>query len=211
MGKTNLDELVLSGNLTAANIAASGTLEYDSLAVTGDATVGGTLEITQGVSAAQVSSSGDVLAIGDIVANGELRAYDNVTFGEVANPVTVTVNGTISAASLSTTGDVTVGDDLTVTGDTELTGTLTALNDVTIGAEGALKTLLINGDIETSGIIIQSTLTLSGAPNMSGITDAHFAVTTANATDETSAIALANANKAAINKLVKYLRTGSTT
>lgn len=184
MGKTNLDELELSGGLTAEsivaeNITASGTLEYDSLAVTGDisgatitttgnGTIGGALTVTQGLSAVQVSSSGDILAAGDIVANGELRAYDNVTFGEAESTVDVDING-----GLTVTGDATAA-------------TLTTTGKVTVGGN----------------------LQIEGDPIFNGILPEIFGTEEDDATDEATAIALVNDIKAKYNLLLTYLQYG---
>jgi fibronectin-binding autotransporter adhesin len=160
MGKTNLDELELSGNLTAANITASGTLTYDDLAVTDDATVGGDLAVTGGA-----------------------------TVG----------------TTLGVTGNTTIGGTLGVTGATT-TAAITTSGDVTVGSVGTPKNLTV-----TNNTTIGGNLTLGGDTVFENITDATFAVTTADATDEGTAVTLVNDIKAKYNALITYLRTGSTT
>lgn len=138
---------------------------------------------------------------GKLVAPSITNEYTDIAVSGDADIVgDVTAGGSATLGSLVVTEATTVGTTLGVTGKStlasvEVTGATTV--GTTLGVTG-VSTL-------TGGAVVPT----GGAVKVEDITDLTFAVATEDATDEASAVALANDIKAQYNALITYLRTGA--
>lgn len=134
-------------NVSAVSLAElQANNSFASISVTGNATVGGNLEVDGTLTAA----SGEY--------TGTLTVDGNLTAASAAVTGNASVGGALALASASSTGDVTVGGKLTVTGETDLNGAIdingTALADYIASLIPALTAIagnLIVTNVSTSG------------------------------------------------------------
>ena len=127
------------------------------MTVAGDASIGGDLNVTGGISAATLATTGDATVGGDL----------NVT-GDTTLTGLLTANGGITTTTLTTSGDASVGGDLAVTGDTTLTGLLTANGGITTTTLTTSGDASVGGDLAVTGDISGATLTTTGDATVGG-------------------------------------------
>lgn len=149
-GEAAIDPLTGTVHLTPANFAPGGGTpgEFASLAVTGNATVGGTLAVIGATTAAALSCT-------------TLAASGAVTCGTTLGVTGATTMTAASCTTLAASGAVTCGTTLGVTG----ASTLAATSCTTLAASGAVTcgtTLGVTG-ASTLAAVACTTLAASGA------------------------------------------------
>jgi hypothetical protein len=139
----------ISGGLTV-----TGGTSTDTLAASGNSTVGGTLAVT-GATTLHGLTSGAITATGGVAAGGPLTATNGTfsgtlgvtgtsTLGTVnAGPVTST--GAVSGTTLGASGNATVGGTLAVTGASTFTGAVTVPTAVAANQPATLAQVQIAG------------------------------------------------------------------
>jgi len=175
---------------TVSNLAATGTAD-----VTGDATVGGTLDVTGDTTVSNLTATGTADVTGDATVGGTLDVTGDTTVSNLAATGTAdvtgdaTVGGTLDVTGDTTvsnltatgtadvTGDATVGGTLDVTGDTTVsnlaaTGTADVTGDATVGG-----TLDVTGDTTVSNLTATGTADVTGDATVGGTLDVTGAVT----------------------------------
>lgn len=174
-------KLDVTGNIQGADITATGALNGDSLNVTKNATVGGTLGVT-----------GDISTDGSVTAKGGLSAANGkfTVDGATGN---ATVYGTLKSKGNFSVGDA---DQFTVdaaTGNVVSKGKITSekakigaveiANDGTITGVKAITTdtltvnngFITNGNIESKGLKVNGNAEITGTLGVTGaVTGASF-------------------------------------
>ena len=146
-------KLDVTGNITGADITASGALKGSSLNVTKNATVGGTLGVT-----------GDISTNGSVTAKGGLSAANgNFT-------VDGTTGDTTLKGKLDVTGDTTLKGKLDVTGKATLKDELQVDKKATFGSAAGSQTVINGGDITADGQLNAKSARIGGV-NGVGISD----------------------------------------
>jgi len=147
-------------------LSSSGASTLNSLGVTNNATVGGTLGVTGATTLGTLSVTNET-DTGNLTVSGGLQAtaIGNVTPGTAAF-TTLSTSGAATLASASITGNATVGGNATVTGN------LVAANFTTSGSNGNIT---INPDgtgqlivTSTTPAVFGNTLNVSGNITASG-------------------------------------------
>lgn len=138
-GKFNVDgttgNVTTDGDIQGKDIIATGALKGASLEVTGNATVGGTLNSKGNFSVGDAdhftvnAASGNVETIGTVTAKNGAN-IGGVTFDNAGN---ITKVASLTTNSLTVTGAFTTGGNMTVTGDLNVNGQIKAANGGTIG------------------------------------------------------------------------------
>lgn len=202
----------VTGTLKTTAITNSGTLSTDTATVTGTATVGTVQSATIQAAAAGAGTlnlASDVTAAKNLTVNGTFTPAGGLDLSGAA----------INSASVSTTGNVQVGGDLTVNGTFDLSATnlsalsLASTGNTTVGSELILTTGVVTGSPEISGTLdVTGTTTLSTL-STSGLATLNSASvgTTLNVTGattvagltagSTSATTLSTSGKATLNSL----------
>lgn len=141
-GKFKVDgdtgDVTTTGNIQGKDITATGALKSDSLSVTNNATVGGTLEVTK-----------------DTTLNGALNAKGKATFGAAAGALTE-IDGdklktgviTTEAAQESHIGGVKMQNGKITASNMEITGAI-SLNDLKVNNKLAVGTF----GVTTAGVV----------------------------------------------------------
>ena len=146
-------KLDVTGNIQGADITATGALNGDSLNVTKNATVGGTLGVT-----------GDISTNGSVTAKGGLSAANgNFT-------VDGTTGDTTLKGKLDVTGDTTLKGKLDVTGKATLKDELQVDKKATFGSAAGSQTVINGGDITADGQLNAKSARIGGV-NGVGISD----------------------------------------
>ena len=146
-------KLDVTGNIQGADITATGALNGDSLNVTKNATVGGTLGVT-----------GDISTNGSVTAKGGLSAANgNFT-------VDGTTGDTTLKGKLDVTGDTTLKGKLDVTGKATLKDELQVDKKATFGGAAGSQTVINGGDITADGQLNAKSARIGGV-NGVGISD----------------------------------------
>jgi hypothetical protein len=116
-----------------------------AVAITNNATVGGTLEVT-----GNTTVGGTLGVIGNTTVGGTLGVTGNTTVGGTLGVIgTTTVDGT-----LGVTGDTTVGGTLGVTGTTTVDGTLGVTGNTTVGGTlGVTGNTTVGGTLGVTGAL----------------------------------------------------------
>ena len=151
----NLDTNILDVTTTASvgtNLDVGGDGDFS-----GRLDVGSDLGVVGNVSATDVQASGNVTAVdvnasgnvsatdleasGDVLADGAVNA-DSVSATNSVNGNTLSATTSVSSATLTTTSDATIGRDLSVTRNTDLTGTLDVTSTTTLAGDAVLESTL---------------------------------------------------------------------
>lgn len=146
--------------LTAGTIAQSGALTVPSIAVTNNATVGGTLGVT-GAS----TLTGNVAASGALAVTGAATFSTNAT---VSGNLAVTGTSAITGAATFST-NVTVSGNLAVTGTSILTGAVSHPGGLSVGIGGPTLLTWLTGSANidftsiSANTIQTSNITVTGA------------------------------------------------
>ena len=180
-----------TGNITSGNITTAGIANIASLAVTGSATVQGSISISD--SSTSLSATGNIIG-GNITTAGLITATGNVTgnyfigngsqltgiaagYGNAnvvanlaalgSNPVSTT--GNITAGNIST-GTITTTGNITFTGDSSSAPTLNNfnVNAVSITATAGNLAVINGGAGGESGGYISATRGITATANITG-------------------------------------------
>ena len=137
-----------SGNFTMS----SGNLDVTGTgAISGNATVGGTFDITGASTCAALTASGDVIIDGDgkslIIDSDDAEALLIRTNGDAADVITVDTTGDAGDTTLLITPENTTGVGVHIDGSTITTGDVLKLTGVaaTMTAAGALLSCVVDG------------------------------------------------------------------
>ena len=145
-GNVSATGTLTAGDTTLANTTVGGTLDVtgettvESLDVTKNATVGGTLNVAGDTTLANTKVGGTLNVTDKLTANNGLK----VTNGTETD--TLTVTGAAKVDSLEVANSATVGDKLTVGNGLDVTGNALLNNDLTVN--GATK---LNGVVTVGG------------------------------------------------------------
>jgi hypothetical protein len=180
LGNTTLSDsangLVISGDIAAANLSASG-----SVSLGGATSLGSTLTVTGNATFSNTVTIAGATTINNTLASGNTSVTGTLSVTGGANVATLGVAGaTALANSLSTTGAVTFANTLAVTGATTLsntvavTGAATFSNTIavtgvaTFSANASVQgSLAVSGDATVSGnLIVNGTLTTIDTDNV---------------------------------------------
>lgn len=123
-----------SGTVQGGTVTSTGALNGASAAVSGNATVGGTLGVTGATTMAAVGAT-------SVTASGTVQG------------ATVTATGAVNGASAAISGNATVGGTLGVTGATTLTGGVNGA----VAATGAVSGTNITGTGTVQGATVNGT------------------------------------------------------
>ena len=155
----NLDTNILDVT-TTANVGTDLDVGGDG-DFTGRLDVGSDLGVVGNVSAVDLTASGNVSAVdvnasGDVLADGAVNA-DSVSATNAINGNTLSATTSVSSATLTTTSDATIGRDLSVTRNTDLTGTLGVTGNSTLSTTSV-------GEFTTTGRVNVTLNEVTGAP-----------------------------------------------
>jgi hypothetical protein len=131
---------------------------FTTLAVTGNATIGGNLGVTGTLTYGNISTTGNVDG-GNLRTSGVVTATGNITGGNVVTAGIMSSTGNVDGANLRTTGLVTA------------TGNVTAGNILTAGIMSSTGNA-IHGNILTSGLISATGNAIHGNILTSGLISA---------------------------------------
>ncbi len=162
-----LASAMISGALSAASGSIAGTLSAGaatlaSAAVSGNATVGGTLGVSGASTLAGLTAGASTLSAASISGNVSVGGTLGVTGAATLGNLTASA---ASLASASISGNASVAGTLGVTGSTTL-GALTA-------ASSSLSSVAVSGNASVGG-----TLGVTGASTLAGLTAGATGVTT---------------------------------
>jgi filamentous hemagglutinin len=147
--------LSVTGDITGANINASGYVS-----ATGDVT-GGNLNTGGAVTATGTVTGGNVQTGGYVSATGDITGADLYTGGQVSATGTVTGGNVQTGGYVSATGDIT-GADLYTGGQVSATGTVTGGNVVTAGYVSATGDIT-GANVSATGIVYGSEILTTGS------------------------------------------------
>lgn len=156
-------KLDVTGNITGADITASGALKGGSLNVTNDATVGGKLDVTGAATVGgTLGVKGDISTDGSVTAKGGLSAANDKFKVDGATGNTA-IDGTLKSKGNFSVGD---NDEFTVdasNGNVVSKGSLTS-SSATIGTVGITNTGVITGvsSLTTDALIVKGALNING-------------------------------------------------
>lgn len=145
-------KLDVTGNITGADITASGALKGSSLNVTNDAAVGGKLDVT-----------GNATVGGDLAVAKNIKGQ-SLNIGATGNEFTVDTVGKMTSKSANI-GSVGITDTGVITGVTSLTtDALTVTGAFTTGGN-----LTVTGDLSASGAIKGKTISITDGGSIAGV------------------------------------------
>ncbi len=174
-------KLDVTGNIQGADITATGALNGDSLNVTKNATVGGTLGVT-----GDISTDGSVTAKGGLSAANGKFTVDGAT-GNTAIDGTLKSKGNFSVGDADQfTVDAATGNVVSkgkITSASAKIGAVEIANDGTISGVKAITTdtltvnngFITNGNIESKGLKVNGNAEITGTLGVTGaVTGASF-------------------------------------
>ena len=138
-------EVYLANDVTTATVTTTGLANVNSLDVVGNATVGGTLDVTS------TSQFDGAITVGNSTANAVITSAGNI---DTDGTLTVAGNTSLAGANtdvgghLDVTGSARVGVNLTVAGDLTVQGTTTTVQSTTVTIDDPMLSL---GDNNTAG------------------------------------------------------------
>jgi hypothetical protein len=144
----------VTGATSLSTLTTSGLATLDSLGVTNNATVGGTLGVTGATSLSTLTTSG-------LATLNSLGVTNNATVGGTLGVTgatslsTLTTSGLASLNSLGVTNNATVGGTLGVTGATSLS-TLTTSGLATLNSLGVTNNATVGGTLGVTGLLTAS-------------------------------------------------------
>lgn len=141
-------EVYLQNNVTTATVTTTGLANVNSLDVVGNATVGGTLDVTS------TSQFDGAVTVGNSTANAVISASGDInTDGtlDVAGNTSLQGANTDVGGHLDVTGSARVGVNLTVAGNLTVEGTTTTVESTTVTIDDPMLSL---GDNNTSGDVV---------------------------------------------------------
>ena len=145
-------KLDVTGNITGADITASGALKGSSLNVTNDAAIGGKLDVT-----------GNATVGGDLAVAKNIKGQ-SLNIGATGNEFTVDTVGKMTSKSANI-GSVGITDTGVITGVTSLTtDALTVTGAFTTGGN-----LTVTGDLSASGAIKGKTISITDGGSIAGV------------------------------------------
>ena len=145
-------KLDVTGNITGADITASGALKGSSLNVTNDAAVGGKLDVT-----------GNATVGGDLAVDKNIKGQ-SLNIGATGTEFTVDTVGKMTSKSANI-GSVGITDTGVITGVTSLTtDALTVTGAFTTGGN-----LTVTGDLSASGAIKGKTISITDGGSIAGV------------------------------------------
>lgn len=194
-----------TNTLTVTNITSSGTYTVGTLAVTGNATIGGTLGVTGATTLSSLGVTGNETVGGTLGVTGATTLSSLGVTGNETVGGTLGVTGATTLSSLGVTGNETVGGTLGVTGATTLSsvgisgnatigGTLGVTGLSTLGSLGVTAGTTLGGTLDVTGVAtFNSTVVFKGGlyQNVSNFTS-NYTVTATDSVivgDTTSAVA----------------------
>lgn len=184
------NSVVSTTSVTAATASVTGALDAGSVSTTGNATVGGTLNVTGQTVLADVEAENIVVSsitntgASDLKAvtattltvptvNGDTTFANDVTITGVLTPASIDLSTTaVDAASVTTTGDVNVGGNLVVSGTFDLSAADVSVKSITataaqstiptLASSNATITTLNAGDIDATGDVSAASVAATG-------------------------------------------------
>ena len=163
-GVINTDNMSADDATVTGNVSVGGTLNIggavdteSTMSVQSNASVGGTLAVTGDTDVSNLSASGTL----DVAGNGSVGGTLNVN--GAATTGAISADGTLAVSS-----NVSVGGTLVVTGDTDITnvsadGTLDVSGNASVGG-----TLAVTGDTDVTNLSANGTLDVSGNASVGG-------------------------------------------
>jgi fibronectin-binding autotransporter adhesin len=174
---TDLDGGVLSSLDVTGNAEIGGTLDVtgvvtasSDLDVTGNTTVGGTLDVTGAATldSASVTNNATVGGTLDVTGNTTVGGTLDVTGAATLDSASVTNNTTIGG-TLDVTGVVTASSALDVTGNTTVGGTLGVTGAATLDSASVTNNATVGGTLGvTSNATVGGTLQVTGITYLTG-------------------------------------------
>ena len=141
--------LVVSGNIAGNNIAVNGSLNVSGSATFANLDLGNLVSdgsiSTDGLTSNTLSVSGNA-DVGNLSSSGEITAVGNITGGNIISNGDITAEGNVYGNNLFLTNDATIPGNLDLGGDLALAGDLSAGN---LGVTGFVFTNLIPSLNET--------------------------------------------------------------
>jgi hypothetical protein len=191
-----LTSLLVSGNITTANIISNGLANISGTANVGNLVTAGLVSATGNVSGGNLSTSGVITANGNITAanisvSGIITANSNIAGGNLTTNGNVVAIGNISANNLTTTKNITAGGDLTsanitgsgyaniagdiISGDNIFanSGNIQA-NYISVTRTIAAGNINVTGNITANGNISTADLSANGNVNLGAVSNVHI-------------------------------------
>ena len=159
--------VIESGRVTATGLGEFGSLEAGGLKVNGATELNGALDVNGATELngalkvnSNVDATGTIHAVGNISTDGNISAVDGTFTGDVSAKDgsfsgTMTAQDAVINNNLNVTHDATIGGTLRAGADNVVADSsgLTVGNKVTVGAPGSPQTTIENGNITTNGAL----------------------------------------------------------